>query len=189
MKKLMILAVVAVAAVASQAADIKWGARNIYIPVASDVTKDQSGIVPTTGAKFDASALAVSLFWVEADGTTKNSLGTLTTTGSGLIGAKVLGNTSTDTALYEAMLAEGGTYKPTYYFEATYTTADGVYTYAGTAQATSAINTLPSSAITVTADFTKTGSWTYTANPVPEPTSGLLLLLGVAGFALRRRRA
>ena len=29
----------------------------------------------------------------------------------------------------------------------------------------------------------------WTAVPVPEPTSGLLLLLGVAGMALRRRRA
>ena len=32
-------------------------------------------------------------------------------------------------------------------------------------------------------------SWTITATPVPEPTSGLLLLLGVAGLALRRKHA
>ena len=36
--------------------------------------------------------------------------------------------------------------------------------------------------------FDEWGSW-YTTSSVPEPTSGLLLLLGVAGLALRRRRA
>ena len=37
-----------------------------------------------------------------------------------------------------------------------------------------------------------TSSWTFTSanySAVPEPTSGLLLLLGVAGLALKRKRA
>ena len=32
-------------------------------------------------------------------------------------------------------------------------------------------------------------TWTSTSSSVPEPTSGLLLLLGVAGLALKRKRA
>ena len=39
---------------------------------------------------------------------------------------------------------------------------------------------------TGTLAFSSTGSWTAA---VPEPTSGLLVLLGMAGLALRRRRA
>ena len=188
MKKMMILATVVLATVASQAASIKWGARNIYIPVATDVAVSQTGIVASSGDKFAADALTVALFWVAADGT-KNSIGNFATTGSGVIGAQTLAD-STSAALYTAMVDDRGeTWKPEYYFTATYTTADGTYTYSGSAEATIAIGELANKAITTTANFATAGTWNYTANSIPEPTSGLLMLMGLAGLALRRKRA
>ena len=38
-------------------------------------------------------------------------------------------------------------------------------------------------------DTRSSGNWTAGSMAVPEPTSGLLMLLGVAGLALRRKRA
>ena len=38
-------------------------------------------------------------------------------------------------------------------------------------------------------DVTGTGAGWYMTAAAPEPTSGLLLLLGVAGLALKRKRA
>ena len=39
------------------------------------------------------------------------------------------------------------------------------------------------------ADMQTASNWTSLGSPVPEPTSGLLLLLGMAGLALKRKRA
>ena len=56
-------------------------------------------------------------------------------------------------------------------------------------------NTYKSETVTATAlgtgfgSITFEGGGTWTAAAVPEPTSGLLLLLGVAGLALKRKRA
>ena len=38
-------------------------------------------------------------------------------------------------------------------------------------------------------DYTLSAKQSFSASSVPEPTSGLLMLIGVAGLALRRRRA
>ena len=57
--------------------------------------------------------------------------------------------------------------------------------YAATAVDT---KTVPSSGnLSWSKTMAQTSGWTTTA--VPEPTSGLLMLLGMAGLALRRRRA
>lgn len=184
MKKLMILVAVAVTAIASQAYDIKWGAKNIIIPVANNVAISQSGIVMTSGDKFAAGALTVSLYWVGTEGNVK--IGDYATTTAGGIAQQVLAS-GTSSDLYTVMVADqGATWKPEYYYTATYETKDGTYKFAGTVTATTQIGNLGASSVTVMGDF-KNGSWNYTA--APEPTSGLLLLLGIAGMALKRKRA
>ena len=58
----------------------------------------------------------------------------------------------------------------------------------GTAYITSTV--AKSSLPQATADaLLSTAGTAFAGSPVPEPTSGLLMLLGVAGLALRRRRA
>lgn len=188
MKKLMVAAVAIAMAISAQAYNVQWGANNVRIPVADNLAIDQSGIVTTTSSTaFGAGALSVMVYWVATDGS-HNYIDTFATTGNGVIAAKTIGN-GTDSDLYKAMIADHDTsWKPEYYFTATYETETGVYTYAGSATATKTLANLTTGNVAVNSNFNTAGSWSYAAN-IPEPTSGLLLLLGMAGLALKRKVA
>ena len=173
MQKLMIaLAAVAIAA-CSQAASIKWQVKN-----ASDYkgwnVYVYSGDYTSIGA-----VLATVLPEAEAPAGWTSQLSQITT-GSGAITSRgSLTNQTThdiDTSktwtvvLLDGAIAEGTKYVVMESYAA------GDYAYAGSDTPT-------------TMSFTTVKSTgTLTVESVPEPTSGLLLLFGVAGLALRRRR-
>ena len=187
MKKLLILTAVSAMACVSQAYSIQWGCLNVKTPVAKDVKVDQTGI---TGTGVAMAGLAINLYWIDKSGNDQ-LIGTYYTgkdANAGKSTGNILGD-GTDSDLYKVMLADqGDTWKPQYHMTASYSTDDGVYTFSGNVSSTVALGDLTSKNVGATANFGSIAGWSYTAN-VPEPTSGLLLLLGVAGLALRRRRA
>ena len=186
---------VAMAAVA-QAASINWAIGNIYSPsdstakvaagsvsawlfVTANSTDVTTGIPVTTLAAVQGvldsgdltglSSLAAAHGANNAVGTFTGATG-LTGFSSGSLTAFAVVIDSTDLATAENyFLVNSGETK-----SATFTSATGAKALGFGDQAT----------ITQSA-----GGWTSVATDVPEPTSGLLLLLGMAGLALRRKVA
>ena len=192
MKKIMIACVAVAMAAVAQAASINWTISNIYSPadstakvavgsmsawlfVTANSTDVTTGIPVTTLAAVQAvldsgdltglTSLASAHANNSAAGMFTGATG-LTGFSSGTLTAFAVVVDSTDLASAENyFLASGGAEKT-----ATFTSATGVKMF-GWGDQTS----YPQGA----------GKWTA----VPEPTSGLLLLLGMAGLALRRKVA
>ena len=156
MRKLLIAAVIAYAAVASQAASVSWGAVNLF---KSDGTTKYSS---------DVQLLAVAAGGAVADAVVVETI------------AAANGVVASHTIDWAAAVAEQS-------YDFYYKIVDSGKQLIGPSAPLSA---LASDVGTMTISFGNQGNYTKAAGNwvnVPEPTSGLLMLLGVAGLALRRR--
>lgn len=169
MKKLMVMLVVAAAAIATQAATIKWGTGAL-----NAVNADGSWDTSTKAANATGTFTFLATLY-DSDGTTQLAQMANTTWSLSKAGGTFAGTYDNGKTYYVAL-------------EMTYTTEAGTQTF---------LNTSP---VAYTMPGTGNGTPTFTTlgvintsatqfTAVPEPTSGLLMLLGMAGLALRRRRA
>ena len=160
MKKLIIIAVAAVTSVVANAASVKWTAANVY---SSDLTTKLA--VGSTVSLYAAQVVSS----VVGD---YSVVDTFTLTAAGAV---------SKTSVIDSISANE-TWNFYYVFE------DGGKAF------TSAVKENVTIAAVGTTQVAFGNQQSATQNPsnwaaVPEPTSGLLLLLGMAGLALKRKRA
>ena len=183
MKKIMMMAVAALVTGLASAANVNWSvAGKTFAPSADDsvstngraknylvyafAATDLDAVTAALAAGDAASAIAMA----KSDGRT-----TATGASSGVISG-VTGST------YDIFLVAFDT-----------TTADGTVNdaknYLVSSIQSGATYEPPATATTIAYTASNFGGGSWTPMSVPEPTSGLLLLLGMAGLALKRKQA
>lgn len=192
MKKLIMMIAVVVAAVAANAATVTWGASKGHLYQAgSDTVKVTSGtaylMFATTA--FDQSDL-VSAF-AAAEGDSAATIAAMTASGALATGFGTVGSNAriaTTDSTY-AMKGDMSAYFVVFNGDNMYISSAADVAYDSVSDAATfafASQSTPSKAAAMDASAGYTGAGWYA---VPEPTSGLLMLVGLAGLALRRRRA
>ena len=174
MKKVMIALVAVAMGFCAQAASINWS---------FSWATDASGLDLADGTK--AYLMAASVMTV-ADATTALDAGTfdvskaldvgLTSTagGNGAEVSQVVASDLTGAQTFYAVVIDGDQYAITHTVDATMKAIGD--TVVGFMELS-------------LEDGTSTMAWNKMGTAVPEPTSGMLMLVGLAGLALRRRRA
>ena len=185
MKKLLVTLAAGILAVGVNAASINWSAAKGYLydgagDSAAKVTSGTAYLVLATYSQGDL----VSAF-ATANGDAATTLATITTLGTGTIADNARISGTGTTSATDTITA----YFVVFNDDKMYVSATGDSVYDGLAQAHDLAFTTSmtsSSKLTLQAADGYSGAGWYA---VPEPTSGLLLLLGVAGLALKRKRA
>ena len=182
MKKLIVALAAVAVGIAANAASVTWGAQKGYLYDGGDTTKVTSGTAYLVLASYSQSDL-VSAF-AAANGDAATTLASISTLGTGTIG---------DNARISGSGTSSATDSITAYFvvfndDKMYVSGTADSSYDGLMQE----HTIAFATMTASSKQTFQASDGYSAAgwyAVPEPTSGLLMLLGMAGLALRRRRA
>lgn len=187
MKKLMFMLAAVVCAAAVQASSVKWNVNSIYGVGSTGAGQTTSASRPATGEYYVLCMLASEMSLADAQtAISKNDIASIaakatfkgTTTGTGAYttgyydGGWEGGQT---VEIYAVVLNASSVDKATY---AVASSAVSSYTFSDGAE---------DKALSLNMKTVTQGAWTAVA--APEPTSGLLMLLGIAGLALKRKRA
>jgi len=197
MKKLIVAAVVAGMAIASHAAQVKWVTSGNLTGVSVSAVTD-NGNYAAGGSNLKNNS-AITFSWYVYEAGTENVVSSLEDTTVKYATGK--SSVAYNWAATANTLAQGTTYD--YKIIVTGSQTDlralgekGGFDYTASTirgEVSGTFTTAASGATQLTADI---ASWTVAGivplspGPVtPEPTSGVLMLLGMAGLALRRKRA
>ena len=179
MKKIMIALGAVACAAAVQAASVNWN---------FDVSATDSGFAPAVGSVV-VSALSES--WTQAF----NDAGVAPFSVSGTTDDVFAAGTQWKVTTTATLVSDDGTQTKDYTFDYIFTmpslpTDDPSIQSALAGVADDINNALSGTYGTLPSiEAAEAEGWTPAGSSVPEPTSGLLLLLGVAGLALRRKHA
>ena len=191
MKKLMIAACAVVFAAASQAALINWQSMDDVLGVTLTGLNGNGPYAAGGELAKDVSSLSYAMTIYTADGLT-----VLDDTINGTVDFAVFG-AGFDVYGIEtkAAISAGTDYQYKIVMNGTQSDLQalgehGDWDYSAATVSATLTGTFEGATGSSTIDSAVPATWTISgAEAIPEPTSGLLLLLGVAGLALRRRRA